>query len=491
MDHFLLSTLGFLALGLFCYRFLCSKSVPPGPPSFPIVGSLFSLRQPLHRHFSELSKRYGPLIYLKIGTVPFLVVNDARTAEVVFKVHDVEFADRGRSEYFRLFSFDWKDMVFGPYGNLWKRMRKISVMHLFSNKMVNSSTDYRRSELQIAIQSILQCHKQGKPVRVRKIMGNYVSGSISLTLFGKKGLEAAVGILDQMSSQALNLNVGQLIPALDRFDLHGMNAKMQNKFLPPLKAIIDDIIEEHKLNKAQVGSDKFVPKDFTDVLISLEKEDALEDISIVALLADMIAAALETTISALEWMMAEMANNPQVVKKAQDELDKVIGKGRLVEESDLMSLPYIEAIVKETLRLHPPLPLALPHFSRKETTVNGYRIPAGCTMLINIWAIGRDQTYWSEPEVFRPERFLENQAGIIGQNFNVIPFSAGRRRCPGYPLALRSMGFLLASLLQVFNWNPDGKICLEEDKGTVTSHLASELLLVASPRIEEPCIIAL
>ncbi|XP_024538214.1 flavonoid 3'-monooxygenase-like [Selaginella moellendorffii] len=201
----------------------------------------------------------------------------------------------------------------------------------------------------------------------------------------------------------------------------------------------------------------------------------------------MIVAGLETSLATLEWTMAELINHPRVMSKAQEEIDSVVGRARALQESDLPSLPYVEAIVKESLRLHPAAPLGLPHVNPKPVKLGGYTIPGGCKVLVNIWAIGRDPARWADPEAFQPERFLGSSISVNGQNFDFLPFSSGRRVCPGYPLAMRSILFFVASLLQAFDWsaaNPAG-IDMEERTRSMTTKLKADLLVNASIRVDQ------
>jgi cytochrome P450 len=152
--------------------------------------------------------------------------------------------------------------------------------------------------------------------------------------------------------------------------------------------------------------------------------------------------------------MTELLKNPVSMSKACDELARVIGSRRNIEESQIDQLPYLQAVIKETFRLHPPAPLLLPRQAEVATQVIGYTIPKGARLLINIWAMGRDPNIWSEPKKFMPERFLEKTIDFKGGDFELIPFGAGRRICPGMPLAIRMVHLVLGlgSLLNQFKW---------------------------------------
>ena len=201
-------------------------------------------------------------------------------------------------------------------------------------------------------------------------------------------------------------------------------------------------------------------------------------------------AGTDTTAVTMEWAMTELINNPRVMEKARQELDAVVGKNKLVEESDVVNLPYIQAIVKETLRIHPGSPLIFRESSRR-AVVGGYDIPAKTRLFINVWAIGRDPNHWACPLEFRPERFIGedgnglSQLDIRGQHYELIPFGSGRRMCPGTSLALQVANVNLAAMIQCFEWKLDGgdRILDMEEKPGITAPRAHPVICVPVPRL--------
>lgn len=192
----------------------------------------------------------------------------------------------------------------------------------------------------------------------------------------------------------------------------------------------------------------------------------------------------DTTSNTLEFAMAEIVNKPEVMRKAQQELEEVVGAENQVEESHIHKLPYLQAIMKETLRLHPPVPLLAPHCPSKSCIVGGYTIPKGSAVFINVWAIHRDPSLWEDPLEFKPERFLASKHDFTGNDFSYFPFGSGRRRCPGIAKAERMIMFYLASLLHNFDWKlPRGveESNLSEVFG-LTLKMATPLLLIPLPR---------
>lgn len=168
-------------------------------------------------------------------------------------------------------------------------------------------------------------------------------------------------------------------------------------------------------------------------------------------------AGVDTSAVTVTWAMTEMARNPEVMSKAQDEVRKCIGNKGSITESDMDQLQYLKLVIKETLRLHPPGPLLLPRQTISHCKVLGYDINPKTLLQVNVWAIGRDSKYWNKPEEFFPERFVDNSVDFKGQNFEFLPFGGGRRICPGIQMGTLTVELALANLLYHFNWKlPNG-----------------------------------
>lgn len=195
----------------------------------------------------------------------------------------------------------------------------------------------------------------------------------------------------------------------------------------------------------------------------------------------------ETVASAIEWAMSELMKTPEELKRVQQELADVVGLDRLVEESDFEKLTHLKCALKETLRLHPPIPLLL-HETAEDVTVGGYFIPKKARVMINVWAIGRDKNCWEEPDSFKPSRFLKpGVPDFKGGNFEFIPFGSGRRSCPGMQLGLYALDLAVAHLLHCFTWElPDGMKPSEMDMSDVfglTAPRASRLVAIPTKRV--------
>lgn len=259
----------------------------------------------------------------------------------------------------------------------------------------------------------------------------------------------------RIMEDAGKVNVSDYFPVVKRFDLQGVKRHVKISYVR-LHEIFDRMIqkrvEDRKSNSRDGG---VVAGDFLDVLLDhcqQEEGSAFSVESIKPLILDLFIAGSDTSGSTTEWAMAELLRNPNIMKKARDEVIQLIPKFNQVKESDIPSLPYIQAIVKETLRLHPPVPLLLPYIAANDVQINGYTIHKGNQVLINAWSIGRNPEFWDDPLLFQPERFLNSNVDFKGRDFEYLPFGAGRRICPGIPLANRMIVLMLAVLLHSFEW---------------------------------------
>lgn len=201
----------------------------------------------------------------------------------------------------------------------------------------------------------------------------------------------------------------------------------------------------------------------------------------------MVIGGTDTSSNTIEFAMAEMMKNPQVLKKAQQELAAVVGEDNIVEESHIQSLPYLKAVMKETLRLHPILPLLVPHCPSQTTIISKYAVPEGSRVFINVWAIQRDPNNWEDPLRFDPERFMDSKWDFGGSDFRYFPFGSGRRNCAGIAMAERMFMYLLATLLHSFDWKlKDGEKVETDEKFGIVMKMKTPLVAIPMPRLSNP-----
>ncbi|KAK1549782.1 hypothetical protein Q3G72_007762 [Acer saccharum] len=332
----------------------------------------------------------------------------------------------------------------------------------------------------------------GKPVLLKEHLSRVTLSIMSRIVLGKKyfsesEFETAVVTLKEFQEMLdelflLNgvLNIGDWIPWLDFMDLQGYVKRMK-ALKKKMDRFHDHVFDEHKSKMKGLMEDS-MPKDMVDLLLQLADDPNLEvklnyD-SVNGLTQDLIAGGTDTSATTMEWAMSELMKQPNLIEKATEELDRVIGRERWVEEKDIPQLPYINAIMKETMRKHPVAVLLAPHLAQEDCNVAGYDIRKGTRVFINSWSIGRDSSFWDEPEEFRPERFLQGKVDmdVKGQSFELLPFGSGRRMCPGYSLGLKMIRSSLANMLHGFHWK------LPEDHMKVEDISMEEVFGLTTPR---------
>ncbi|WCJ26027.1 cytochrome P450 family 71 subfamily B polypeptide 13 [Euphorbia peplus] len=435
------------------------KNLPPGPWKLPIFGNIHNLFGSLpHQSLYKLSKKYGPLMHLQLGQVNTVVISSPETAKQALKTHDIIFSNRPFSLAADIISYKSSDLVYAPYGDYWRQLRKICILELLSVKRVQSFRSIREEEML----NILRLISGSEVINFTQMLYKYMFSVISRAAFGKvkKEHEAFFPYIKEIMELAAGFSLADLYPKFKFMQrIGGLKGKME-RIHHQADNILEAIIEDHRAKKSQIDNDQMVgddrDDDLVDVLLKLQDEGKLEfDLTIdniKAVILDVFVAGLETSSTTMEWAMAELMKNPRVMEQAQAQVRKVFGRKGYVEEGGLDELSYLKLVIKESLRLHPPFPLLLPRESREECDINGYKIPTNTNVLVNAWAIGRDPNCWEQAEEFIPERFSNGTIDYKGVNFEFIPFGAGRRICPGMNFGIVNVELPLANLLYHFDW---------------------------------------
>ncbi|KAH6818092.1 cytochrome P450 [Perilla frutescens var. frutescens] len=458
--------------------------LPPGPRGLPLVGSLPFLDLELHSHFADLARTYGPILSLKLGGKISIVISSPAMAREILKENDVTFANRVVPVVVTAMEYGGRDIVFTPYGPEWRMLRKVCVRDMLGHMTFDAFYCYRRKEVRNVVKYLYGL--KGCRVNVGELMFSNVLNVITSMLWGgtiQGDGRAGVGaefrqVVGEITELLGKPNVSDFFPGLAWLDLQGLKKQMK-VVIVKLEQIFERIIEERLRNEGSIGSNS----NFLEVLLQLREgggtEIPLTMMHIKALLVDMVVGGTDTTSSTVEFAIAEMMNKPEVMLKAQREVDDVVGKNRVVEESHTNKLPYLNAVMKEVLRLHPVLPLMVPHCPSKPCVVGGYSVPEGARTFVNVWAIHRDPSNWTNPNEFNPERFL-NGEGDCGNDFTYLPFGSGRRSCAGMAMGERIVMYSLASLVHSFRWElGEGEsLDLSEKFGIV---LKKKVPLVAVP----------
>ncbi|KAH9568081.1 hypothetical protein CY35_03G058800 [Sphagnum magellanicum] len=341
--------------------------------------------------------------------------------------------------------------------------------------------------------------QEGKVVDVNAKLSSFSTNHMTQLLFGKR--YCGVGT-NQKEAQWFKETLAAIMHWAGAFivvdyipylkwvtKLQGINASLQRLNIE-ISSFIPRIIDEHR--NAQLSTNSSIhdmPKDFMDVLIATHGEDGIGYLSnaiIQDTIMDMLVGGIGSIAGTLEWVLAELLLQPNIMKHAQTELDNLVGTNRLVEESDLQHLPYLQAILKETFRLHPVGPFLVPHHSIEPCQVQGYTIPAKTRVLVNVWALGRDPNSWENPLEFDPDRFMQHpEIDVQGRDFNLLPFGSGRRGYPGRPLAMLVLQIMLARLLQSFDWSlPNNQHDLDmSERFGLDLKKAEALCAMAHPRL--------
>ncbi|CAN1163413.1 Cytochrome P450 83B1 [Linum perenne] len=437
---YLVLALPILILLIFLYHYNNQAfNLPPGPPALPFIGNLFQIDASApHRYLWKLSQFHGPLMTLKQGRVCILVVSSAKMAREIMKTHDLIFCNKQSVVGQQKLSYNGLDLAFAPYGPYWREMKKICVVHLFNYNRVQSFHSIRESEVSKMVEKISNNAFRSKPSNLSEAMMSLSSIIICRVAFGKREWDA----------------------------------------------FYQEIIDEHLDPKRA----KPEHEDILDVLLQIWKDRSfkvqLTFDNIKAILMNIFVGGTDTSAATVVWSMTYLMKNPRVMIKAQEEVRHAIGKKRFVNEEYIQQLSYLKNVVKETMRLQPTVPIIAARESTESCKIDGYEIPAKTVVYVNAWAIGRDTEAWGEnPEEFKPERFIGKSIDVKGLDFELIPFGAGRRICPGIHMGISTVELALANLLYAFDWEMPVGVKREDIDMEVlpggTMHKKNNLCLVA------------
>ncbi|KAK3006204.1 hypothetical protein RJ639_017445 [Escallonia herrerae] len=452
--------------------------LPPSPPALPLIGHLYLLSSVLPKSFKTLALKYGPIMRLRIGSSNSVVVSNATIAREILKNNEMSFVSRpdfGASDFNM---YKGSEFVNADYGSYWRFLKKICMTQLLSAPQVNRFADIRREETIKLLEIFDKCSKEKKAcdigVELMTMTNNIICRMAMSTRCSDNTNESqqiwefVKGVLEI----APKFSLGEMLGPLGKLDLFGYGRRLNNLF-KLFDGLVEGIMVEKERNFGMAER-----KDMMDIMLEVYRDKNAEEIFM---------AGTEAMSVSMQWTLAELINHPELYKKLREEINTVVGSSRLVEESDVPNLPYLQAVVKESLRLHPAAPLIFRKCG-EDCKIHGYNITKNDRVIFNLYAIMSDPNEWEDPTAFVPERFLGGSTETIrdynqqlldtkGQSFNNIPFGTGRRGCPGASLSSAVMQAAIATFVQCFDWEVEGggKIDMELGPG-LSSGMAQPLV---------------
>ncbi|KAL8131105.1 cytochrome P450 81Q32-like [Apium graveolens] len=458
----------FTIAALYLYTRLSNYNLPPTPfPALPIFGHLYLLKKPLHKTLSGLSKKYGPVFYFLYGSRRVLFVSSAAAAEECLTKNDIIFANRPNLIFGKYIGNDFTSIVWSGYGDHWRNLRKLCSLEILAPHRLQKLSSIRIEEVKSMVKHLYKVSGgemqvvETKPflfemmfnVLTRMIAGKRYYGEESKNSEEAKRFQ---DIIKETSRLASAFDMGDYVPILRWFWFKDL----ENQFVKLSKRRYDFV--QDWIDQFRGSGNKAENKNLIQILLDLHEAepDYYTDDYIVSLMQALLQAGVSVSVDTMEWTMSLLLNNQDVLHKAQNEIDSVVGKDGLISETHLPELPYLRCILIETMRMYPVARYLVPHESSEDCSIAGFRVPRGTMLLLDLKAIQNDPKIWEDPEMFRPERFLEGNAG-----HGWLPFGSGRRKCPGEGLAMRVIVLALGALIQCFDWERIGKEMVDMTEG--------------------------
>ncbi|XP_061341094.1 cytochrome P450 CYP82J17-like [Gastrolobium bilobum] len=478
-----------------------SLQAPEPSGALPLIGHLHLLggQIPLARTFAALADKYGPIFQIRVGAYPALVVCNQEAIKECFTTNDKVLASRPKSSHGVHLGYNYAGFGFAPYGTYWTKLRKLTMLELLSARRLESLRHVYESEIDTLINDLSLYVEGNTSVVISEWLERFTFNLITKMIAGKRyfsylqdvdDVEAhgIVKLIKEFMHISGEFVPSDLIPVLGWFGMHGQVLKSMKRIAKDLDTLVGSWVEEHK-EKGDIVNNSSEKHDFIDVMLSVIEDDPASghtrDAIIKANIMNLMLAGSDTTSTTMTWILAILLNNTHALERAQKEIDHHVGRDRRVEASDIKNLVYLQAIVKETLRLYPPGPLLVPHEAREDCYIQGYYTPKGTRVFANVWKLHRDPSIWSEAEKFLPERFI-NRNGELDEshNFEYLPFGSGRRACPGSTFATQVSLMTLARLLQGFDLHTpmDEPVDMREGLG-ITLPKLTPLQVHLTPRL--------
>ncbi|KAJ1294732.1 hypothetical protein BS78_01G168600 [Paspalum vaginatum] len=504
--------------------------LPPGPATLPFIGNMHQLlwnKSSVFRWIHRLLNEMGTdIVSLKLGSVHVMVVACPEMAREVLRKKEAVFFSRPATFASDLFSYGYKSTSLTTIEDQWRKMKRVLTSEVLSPALECQLHCQRVREADHLIRyvhsqaaSAAPDEEDGACIDVRHVARHFCGNIVRRLVFGKRCFggggdesppamssvagpgadeEAHVDALFTLVNYVYSFCVSDYYPGLVGLDLDG-HEKVAKGVMSTLDRLHGPIIDERirrRRRRTVVGdkSDDEVHADILDLLVSLEDADGHPLLSIDEIKAQTVELMFGSVVypsSTVEWALAEMMNKPEVMQRAVQELDTVVGKERLVQESDIASLNYLKACIREAFRLHPYHAINAPRVATEDTTIaaasGGYLVPKGSHVIVSRIGLGKNPRVWPEPLQFRPERHLGDGDGVVvlaEPDLRFITFGTGRRGCPGVSLGSSFTMVLFARLLQGFSWTkPPGVGAVSLQESPTSLALATPLVLQAKPRL--------
>ncbi|KAH6814193.1 cinnamate-4-hydroxylase [Perilla frutescens var. frutescens] len=470
--------------------------LPPGPIPVPVFGNWLQVGDDLnHRNLSDYAKKFGNIFLLRMGQRNLVVVSSPELAKDVLHTQGVEFGSRTRNVVFDIFTGKGQDMVFTVYGEHWRKMRRIMTVPFFTNKVVQQYRQGWEAEAAAVVDDVKKNPDSATTGivlrrRLQLMMYNNMYRIMFDTRFESEDdpmfvkLRALNGERSRLA-QSFDYNYGDFIPILRPLLKGYLNICKEVKDRR-LKLFKDHFVDLRKKLASTKPMDNEGLKCAIDHILDAQQKGEINEDNVLYIVENINVAAIETTLWSIEWGIAELVNNPEVQRKVREEMERVLGAGVQVTEPDMVKLPYLQAVIKETLRLRMAIPLLVPHMNLHDAKLGGFDIPAESKILVNAWWLANNPAQWNKPEEFRPERFLEEESKVEanGNDFRYLPFGVGRRSCPGIILALPILGITLGRLVQNFHLLPPpghSKLDTTEKGGQFSLHILNHSTILMNP----------
>ncbi|XP_054793641.1 dimethylnonatriene synthase-like isoform X1 [Prosopis cineraria] len=497
---------------------LKKEKAPEAKGGLPLIGHLHLLGGPVpvFRTLSSMAESHGPIFSLRLGFHTTLIVSSRELARECLTTIDKVFASRPNIAAGRYMGYNNAFFALAPYGEYWREMRKIATLELLSSHRLQQLKHVRDSEILCLVKDLFSTHRHKLrnlsdmvEVPMSQLLEHLTFNIIVRIIAGKRfsgdekdlsDEENEGGILKRAVREATYLS-GVFVEA-DGLPLTSMSkwvdfqghVRAMKKTAMDIDSVLHEWLHQHLLKRTNHAGEDFSETDFMDILISTfsDPDERIcghpRDVVIKATALTLILTGTGSTAITLTWALSLLLNHPRVLKKAQDELDSNVGTHKWVQESDMKQLQYLQAIIKETLRLYPPAPLTGIREAMEDCFVGGYYVPKGTRLLINIWKLHRDPQVWTNPDEFVPERFMEDHKDLDfkGQNIEYIPFSSGRRSCPAANFGIQVVSLTLARLLQGFDLSTTTKdgVAVEMSEGLgVALPKLNPLRVMIKPRL--------